>query len=41
MSDGQRTVVERFVRDVRNRIVHDYTPEQTARLYRDIRGPFF
>ena len=29
------------MRDVRNRIAHDYTPEQAARLYRDIRGPFF
>jgi len=29
------------MRDVRNRIVHDYLPAQLAQLYADIRGPFF
>ncbi len=29
------------MRDVRNRIVHDYSPEQRARLYEEIRGRFF
>lgn len=29
------------MRDVRNRIVHDYSPEQRARLYAEIRGRFF
>ena len=37
------TDTERWMdmRDVRNRIVHDYSPEQLHRLYADIRGPFF
>ena len=29
------------MRDVRNRIVNDYAPEQMARLQADMRGPFF
>ncbi len=29
------------MRDVRNRTVHDYSPEQRQRLFNDIRGPFF
>ena len=29
------------MRDVRNRIVPAYSPEQLHRLYADIRGPFF
>ena len=29
------------MRDVRNRIVHDYSPEQRQRLFNDIRGPYF
>lgn len=37
------TDAERWLdmREVRNRIVHDYTPAQIERLYADIRGPFF
>ncbi|RME35689.1 MAG: hypothetical protein D6786_01210 [Gammaproteobacteria bacterium] len=28
------------MRDVRNRVVHDYLPEQVAALYADIAGPY-
>lgn len=40
---GLITSTERWMdmRDVRNRIVHDYAPEQMARLQADIRGPFY
>jgi uncharacterized protein YutE (UPF0331/DUF86 family) len=29
------------MRDVRNRVVHDYAPQQRERLHRDIRGRFY
>ena len=37
------TDTERWLdmRDVRNRIVHDYSPEQLHRLYADMGGTFF
>ena len=28
------------MRNVRNRIVHDYLPEQTAQMYSEISGPY-
>jgi hypothetical protein len=40
---GLITDTERWMdmRDVRNRIVHDYSPGEVQRLYADMRGPFF
>ena len=29
------------MRDIRNRIVHDYIPEKIAQMYQIIRGPFY